>query len=152
MALSYLASSEAIIRSVGQLGRRRRLVTLNFVNLDQVLQEQRDNEFIDSTQCPNGLFGSDLDKRGHPLHEWFPYKRVLPPAVQVYEAANLPWRDHPQQAKGIGQAEGLHSEENLFERRTMNDGLGIGPGQELIQPVLILQAESRTDERAKDIF
>ena len=105
------------IGSQDHLGVFGRIVAVDLVDMDEILQKQRKHVL---RRCRlerfGGVLGPGLDEGGDPLHEGFPYKLVLAPAIQIDEATHLSAGDHGQQVQAVGQADSLDGKEDFLER------------------------------------
>ncbi len=96
LALLERFDTESIVRREYELGSGRRIITLDFIDFNEVFQEKSDHCIVDSGDCLHHLFRTGLDECGNPFHERPSDKRVFAPAVQIDETTHLLAREQRQ--------------------------------------------------------
>ena len=95
---------------------------------------------------------SSLDEGSDPFHERLSDKRIFPPAIEIDKPAHLPSGNQRQQLETVRQANVLDRKKDFFKGRVTHHMRGIGPGEEFIQLLSVLNPQCRTDQRTEHLI
>jgi hypothetical protein len=136
--------TESIVRGEDHLGGFGRIVAIDLVDVNEILEEQCQDNFVNPAQRLCRVLRTGLDESGDPLHKGLSDKLILAPAIQIDEATHLTAGDHGEQVETVGKTHSHYGEKDLFKRGGLNKTRGIVTRQKLVKLGLVFDSQTGT--------